>query len=284
MKWLLAACLACLMSPAEAEPAIWLAQSATARVYLFGTMHILPKHIAWFGPKAEAALRDSAILYEEADIGSFNAAAYGRIMNQAVSPDTDLFTLLPSREAEKFREQIRSCHLPVNIVAHYKPWFASMLPTLCSVIGQRHGDMQGEPGPEATLIGKARVAGKQIAFFETAEQQIGYLTASPEKAQIASLEQSINEGNVGDELNGMEGAWASGDVSAISTIVTKSRVGQEDFYQTIFVQRNARFAARIAQLLHGRASVFVAIGAGHLAGPDSVQAQLARQGIVAKRL
>ena len=49
-----------------------------------------------------------------------------------------------------------------------------------------------------------------------------------------------------------------------------------DFYDMIFTQRNVRFAARIAQALKGSQTVFVAIGAGHLAGPDSVQAQLGK--------
>jgi len=31
-------------------------------------------------------------------------------------------------------------------------------------------------------------------------------------------------------------------------------------------------------------TVFVAVGAGHLAGPDSVQAQLARLGVKAQRI
>jgi uncharacterized protein YbaP (TraB family) len=36
-------------------------------------------------------------------------------------------------------------------------------------------------------------------------------------------------------------------------------------------------------MLKGHGTVFVAIGAGHLAGPDSVIAMLAKQGIQAKR-
>jgi uncharacterized protein YbaP (TraB family) len=52
----------------------------------------------------------------------------------------------------------------------------------------------------------------------------------------------------------------------------------------VFPERNARFAARIEEMLKANQTAFVAIGAGHLAGPDSVLAVLARQGITAQRL
>jgi Uncharacterized protein conserved in bacteria len=49
------------------------------------------------------------------------------------------------------------------------------------------------------------------------------------------------------------------------------------------VLRNRAFADDIGQLLSGKGTYFVAIGAGHLAGPDSVQKQLARRGYKAVR-
>ena len=56
-----------------------------------------------------------------------------------------------------------------------------------------------------------------------------------------------------------------------------------DIYKLLIVERNARFADQIAALARGRGVVFVAIGAGHLAGPDSVQADLAKLGLTAVR-
>lgn len=268
---------------ARAEPAIWLVQSPTAKVYLFGTMHLLPKHVDWFGPKISAAFGASTALFEEADIGMVQPQVMSNIMNQAVSPDFDLLRLLPGKYADKLGKLVQSCHLPMTVVAHFRPWFAAMLPTECELMQDSHGEVSAKLGPEGTLIARAKDDGKKIDFFETAEQQIGYLSNEPEKVQIAQLEDAIDEG-ADSNLNAMEESWFSGDVAAIAALVTKDGHDDEATYQTIFVHRNERFAARIEAMLQGHDTVFVAIGAGHLAGPDSVQAQLGKQGIVARRL
>jgi uncharacterized protein YbaP (TraB family) len=277
------ALLACAhIGIARAEPALWLVQSPTAKIYLFGTMHVLPKHVDWFGPRISAAFAASTILFEEADIGMVQPQVMSHIMNEAVSPDFDLLPLLSSKTAAKFTELVRSCHLPLNVVSHFRPWFAAMLPTMCDLMAGSEGALDSKLGPEGTLITRAKQQHKQIDFFETADQQIGYLSNAPEKTQIAELEQAIDEDDP-SELTRIEDAWFNGDVAAIAKSVAHDRGDDETTYQTIFVHRNERFAQRIATLLRGHDTAFVAIGAGHLAGPDSVQVQLEKQGFKSNR-
>jgi uncharacterized protein YbaP (TraB family) len=280
--------LCCVVAgPARAEPAIWEVRGATATVYLFGTMHILPKKVDWFGPKIAAAFGASTVLMEEADVGLSNPAIAQTIMAKAIAPDVDIWTKLSPASAAKFRKQLQKCHLPDTVVAHFRPWFAAMLPTLCPLIENAGaGGLSVEnANPEAALLEKAKQAGKPAAFFETAEQQMGYLAGAPEAVQIKELESAIDDGDSGgDDFNGMEASWQAGDVASITKLVAAMRDKGAAFYDLIFTQRNKRFAARIEALLHGNKTVFVAIGAGHLAGPDSVQAQLAKIGIGAKRL
>jgi uncharacterized protein YbaP (TraB family) len=274
-----------LCCAARAEPAIWEVKSATATVYLFGTMHILPKQVDWFGPKVAPAFAASGVLMEEADVGLTNPAIAQGIMAKAIAPDFDIWTKLSAGSAAKFRKQLVKCHLPDGVVAHFRPWFAAMLPTLCPLIESGAGLSVESSSPEAALMAKAKQAGKTVAFFETAEEQMGYLAEAPEAVQIKELESAIDEGDRGgDDFDGMEAAWQAGDVASIARIVAGMREKGAEFYDLIFTQRNKRFAARIAGLLGGRQVVFVAIGAGHLAGPDSVQAQLAKAGFAARRL
>ena len=126
---------------------------------------------------------------------------------------------------------------------------------------------------------------KTLAYFETPEQQIGYLSGASEAVQIKELESAIDEGDqdAGD-LNRMEAAWLSGDVAAMAKIVAEAQSEGADFYDTMFTQRNKRFAVRIMEFLRGSRTVFVAVGSGHLVGPDALQAQLARFSYSARRL
>ena len=278
--------LALQVAAARAEPAIWLVQSPTAKVYLFGTMHILPKHADWFGPKIAAAFADSHVLVEEADVGFGDPKAVAGIMGQAIAPDFDLWAKLPAASAVKFRSQLVKCHLPDSVVGHFRPWFASMLPTICGLMDKADGTLSvAASSPEAALAARAKQAGKSQDYFETAAQQIGYLSGASEAVQMKELESAIDEGDSGgDDFNGMEASWLAGDVPALAKLVGGMHDKGADFYDVIFTQRNARFASRIGAMLRESKTVFVAIGAGHLAGPDSVQALLAKAGVVSRRL
>jgi len=49
------------------------------------------------------------------------------------------------------------------------------------------------------------------------------------------------------------------------------------------VQRNTDWANQIQTILAGSGTGFIAVGAAHLTGEDSVQAILAQRGVVAER-
>ena len=54
--------------------------------------------------------------------------------------------------------------------------------------------------------------------------------------------------------------------------------------KVLLIDRNKRWAAWIKGRLATPGTVFMAVGAGHLAGSDSVQAQLAKLGVTARRV
>jgi uncharacterized protein YbaP (TraB family) len=55
-------------------------------------------------------------------------------------------------------------------------------------------------------------------------------------------------------------------------------------YQRLLTSRNANWAQWIEQRLQQPGTVFVAVGAGHLAGADSVQRQLRRRHVKVERV
>ena len=54
--------------------------------------------------------------------------------------------------------------------------------------------------------------------------------------------------------------------------------------EKLLINRNKNWAAWIKQRMTKPGTVFIAVGAGHLAGPDSVQAQLAKLGVKSTRV
>ena len=75
-------------------------------------------------------------------------------------------------------------------------------------------------------------------------------------------------------------AWLAGDTVELHTLFNSNFTERyPQLYQVLIVQRNRAFAHKIEALLKGDGVVFVAVGQGHLVGPDSVQADLAADGI-----
>lgn len=286
MKAALAAAMFLAMSSlgARAAPALWLVQSPTTKIYLFGTMHILPKKLPWFTGKPKAAFDAADELWEEADVSSAGGMGASDMMRLGVDPNTDVLSLIPADEAKTFKAELEKCHLTGEVVTHFRPWLAALMPTICDIMAQSEPAAKAgktdDTHPDQLLASQATEHLKRTKFFETVADQLGYLSNAPQEAQIQQLRKAIKESATGkDDFTGLENAWFNGDTAAIAKAVLQMRGDSEAFYQTILAQRNVRFAARIKELLTQPGIIFVAVGAGHLAGPDSVQAQLEKSGI-----
>jgi uncharacterized protein YbaP (TraB family) len=78
--------------------------------------------------------------------------------------------------------------------------------------------------------------------------------------------------------------WASGDTDRLAAQLNEDLRTTPRLAQLLLTDRNARWADWIAARLDKPGTVFVAVGAGHLAGSDSVQAMLAKKGLRAERV
>ena len=83
------------------------------------------------------------------------------------------------------------------------------------------------------------------------------------------------------EMSDMVAAWEKGDVAKIAAMETgELKTKHPEEYKTLVVERNEKWAATLDGLLKGEATgdVFVAVGAAHLAGDESVIELLKKDG------
>ena len=90
--------------------------------------------------------------------------------------------------------------------------------------------------------------------------------------------------NLSDTMSKMQSAWKRGDQSVFVQLLDQLRAGSPETYRMMFTERNARWADWIAARMQTPGTVFVAVGAGHLAGKDSVLVRLAEKGIESQRI
>ena len=106
----------------------------------------------------------------------------------------------------------------------------------------------------------------------------------PRDAQLAFLSETINSvGKSAETLNAMVAEWLKGNADGLAVLLN-DELDDPVLYKRLLTDRNANWAQWIDQRLKSPGTVFVAVGAGHLAGQQSVQAQLKKRGIKARRL
>ena len=259
-------------------PAMWVVKDADSTLYLFGTVHLLRPTTAWGTDRIDAALDSADKLVLEISNPDDQAAVIPLIQQHGLSPATPLSSLLTAEELAKLDAAGQTIGLSAAQLDPFRPWFAAL--TL-SVAPLAKAGYDPASGVELILKARAEAAGKPVTGFETIDEQIRILAGFPEEAQMAFLRSTL-EGyeNATVELDRLVEAWAAGDVEAIESIgVEPMREGGEALYQALLVRRNTNWADQIQTMLEGSGTAFIAVGAAHLAGDDSVQEILEQRGV-----
>ena len=124
----------------------------------------------------------------------------------------------------------------------------------------------------------------RVVAFETVEQQLGFFDSLPMQSQLTMLDESIEGFAMMEEMFGqMVTEWVEGDSDGLATILNDAMTDPV-LYDTLLTQRNANWAGWIDDRLDQPGTVFIAVGAGHLAGENSVQDFLEGRGLTAVRV
>lgn len=271
-----------LALPAAADPAMWVVRDKDSTIYLLGTVHVLRPDTVWRTPAIDKALTDSSELWIEVDTDDA-AAMQGLIVKYGLDPANPLRDKLDPGQRARFETVVRSFGVDPVTMDTYRPWLAGLQITLGPIVKAGFDPLSGV---EAKLKAAARDAGKPIRTLETLEQQIRFFADLPRDTEIAFLLSSLDGVEEGPAiLDAMVAAWSAGDSETLGDLmIDEMAVSYPGLYRALLVDRNKAWAEQIDTLLDGEGVILIAVGAGHLVGPDSVQAQLAARGIAAERL
>jgi uncharacterized protein YbaP (TraB family) len=271
-------------TPASPKPALWKVADRDTTIYLFGTIHLLPRGYAWRSPTFDAAAQRSDGLVVETIIDAENPAALAATMmklglRDGLPPLEQ--RIAPAKKAALAAAVARS-GVPLAALNRMETWAAAF-----TLMGTqfRSMELRQEDGVETVLKANFRTAGKPIGQLETNGEQLGFFDILPEAAQRSLLEGALEQPKlVKKQFDGMLTAWAKGDVDAIARTFNADMGDMPALREVLLKRRNANWAGWIEQRLTQPGSVMLAVGAGHLAGADSVQAMLAKRGLKVTRL
>ena len=272
----------------EAVPALWQVKGVHGTVYLFGSVHVMRKEVHWETPKVKDALKSSDVLYLEiADIDPESVKKMQpTIMKLGMDMEKPLSTKISKDDVAMLDAAVKKMGLPgEEAFEPMRPWMAYLA---LSVLPAIQAGYAPNGGIDQVISGEAKGQNKPIKGFETMEDQLHFLADFPEDQQVLLLHQELTDlpKSVG-EMDEVVGDWTHGDVEKIGALDNdEMKTKYPVLYDKLLVKRNVHFADSIAALLKDPATgtVFVTVGAAHLAGPDSVVKQLAAKGYPATRV
>jgi uncharacterized protein YbaP (TraB family) len=268
---------------AQARPALWKIADEDTTIYLFGTIHLLPPGLEWRTPALEKAIAASDALVLETQLGTDLSRTGRKMMEMGLSPGLPpLLERVPEDKRPALQKLIEKAGISTRSLDRMETWAAAMSLFASSFRGM---GFKAEAGAEQGLSASFRDTGKPITGLETVEQQFGFFDSLSEESQRAFLVGSIDDPEEARrQLEAMIQAWAAGDTDAIARTFDSETALSPELRQILMVGRNKAWAEWLDKRLDEPGTLMVAVGAGHLAGQDSVQTMLKALGIRTTRL
>jgi uncharacterized protein YbaP (TraB family) len=234
-------------------PAMFVVRDADTTVYIFGTFHALDGRSQWFNPQVRDAFEQSGELVLE--------------------------TLVPERPQPG---QIATPLRAPSVI----PSASFLATTRLAINAGKAQGMQVGNGADMVLRRVAEAEGKPVEGLETLQLQIDMFSRLPATPAVQRTQPSATGSmdSLSKAMGEMQAAWKRGDQSVFVHMLGQLQQASPDTYRMMFTERNARWADWIRARMQAPGTVFVAVGAGHLAGPDSLLVRLAERGISSRRV
>jgi uncharacterized protein YbaP (TraB family) len=282
-NFIAALALSLIALPALAEPALWVAKSGAATAYLFGTVHALKSEIDWETPKLAKAFAESGELWLEADDADPLTMA-PIVAELGIDRAHRLSAEVAPADLPRLEAAAKAAGLPGEAALEpMRPWLAALTLAALPIVKAGYDPAKGA---DSVLKAKAAAAGKPVRGLESAEQQMHFFADFPEARQVEMLHQVLDEVASGPaQIEEILTAWAAGDLATIDKDMNEEEERDHpDLHAVLIVNRNQAWADKIAAWMRsGKGEIFVAVGAGHLVGKDSLQKALEARGIAVAR-
>ncbi len=249
------------LSQAKADTSVWSVRSGDNVIYLGGTVHLLRPADYPLPGEFEEAYQASSELYFETDIASMSDLSVQAQMLQQLTygDDESLSSILSDEAYAALSAYTATAGLPIAMLNKFKPGL--LISTLQILVFQSMGFTP--QGVDAFFHTWAVADGKAEGQLETVQEQIGFIAAMGEDNEsefiLLSLKDLTETGNV---IDGMIGAWRSGDAQGLSELfVEDMKVEAPALYDTLLLERNLKWIPQINRMLQDADTEFVLVGA-----------------------
>ncbi len=255
--------------------------------YLFGTHHLAPVSVI----DSTAGLTDIIAsvdkVYGEMDMkASMNPEGQMKIMAAAQAPaDSTLSKLYTPAQLDSIDSFLKANISPMVSVAQFEPLRPGMIATTLTVFinSKAMPEFNMQQQIDTEIQTRAAAASKEVAGFETIEDQCQALFGAPILTEAESLMEIVRDENkVIDVARRLSQAYLAGDLEGMFSVMNESTdSADKEWNDRLLNNRNAKWMEVMAGLLP-TASVLIAVGAGHLPGDKGLINLLRQNGYTVK--
>lgn len=254
------------------DPFLWKVtrEGVAAPSYLFGTIHG-GLDVTW--ETLPGSVRDAFVASEvvvlETDVTS---APQHEIAARMMLPEGE--SLEAKLGKQRFEKLVEASGQPAMVMQRFRPWIAQS-----TLVRQWIGDDQPI---DLRLQTFARARDKKTSYLESPIEQIEMLD---DAITVEMLQRYLDDpASQKEALDQAMKAYREGDAEALKTAIIRPDDLEEHpmFYEIMFSRRNRLWIPRLEERFNAGPS-FVAVGAGHLIGPDNVVDLLREEGWTVER-
>ncbi len=260
-------------------PPIWVVEDYNSKLYLFGTVHLLPSDLDWQKDDMKDVFDKSGTVFFELD-SEGQAGVDIVLLTQELGQykgGARLSETLDSYQLKLLEAVSYNGDVPLATLESMKPWLASELLTISAAA---NAGLSGSLSADEALKSRAKRLKKNVIFLDSAESQIRASSDLPDYVQMDLFVETMERFNtIGDELETIAKSWAKGDIKALKTQGASALKDRSpELYNSLILQRNRNWTQTFMKFLDESGDGFAAVGVGHLLGEDSVQNMLRDQG------
>jgi uncharacterized protein YbaP (TraB family) len=256
-----------------------------SKVYLFGSVHMLPRDWPWRTKAIDSAIRASdvfvfeiAMTQDENNKMSLFVQDHGKLPRGQV-----LSRRLSPRGLKDFEKALARTPLDRKTVDTMRPWLAGMVLADFQI---KNGPRRpfAEEGVDYTLEQEAWERRKTIRHLETTESQLEMMMQAMPDSDIAGFEAGLQALSKTDEFyRHVLDSWTVGDQATLAKIMASDAfmAGEKSL---LLDKRNRNWLPQIESMMVSKKTIFVTVGAAHLVGPGSVLDMLCTRGWNVQRI
>jgi uncharacterized protein len=267
---------------------LWKATRDGRTLHLFGTLHVGKPQWRKLGPLTVAALRSADVLALELDP---NDPALQQAMAELRHP------AVPEPLQQRLQRAYERACMSSEQMAALHPLLQA---TTLTVMEARWLGMDSVHALEQVLIAQHRpeaaavtpkAAARRVVALESVQVQLQVLVPGDETEANSHLEQTLQaleDQSARRVLQRLAAAWEQGDLAALEDYAGWCECADSDadraFLKKLNDERNAGLADAIEAQHQGGRRVFVAVGALHMTGEQSLPRLLEQRGFKVERV